>query len=57
MQARTATRATYPDGSTEYSNAGREEHFAQLAAELYMTCFVKRLAFTVASSCSPWSAV
>jgi hypothetical protein len=57
MQARTATRTTYPDGSTEYSNAGREEHFAHLAAELYMTCFVKRLAFTVASSCSPRSAV
>ena len=55
MQARNANGATYPDGSAEYKYAGREEHSAQLASELYLTYFVRRLGFTVGASHSPWS--
>jgi hypothetical protein len=55
MQARTGTGATYLQPSSEYYYVGREEHSAQLAAQLYLTYFVQRLGARVAASASTWA--
>jgi hypothetical protein len=59
--AQVALQARNPDGSTfisntEYRYVGREEHTAQLAAQLYLSHFLpERVGFTVAPSISPWA--
>lgn len=55
QQARNADGAIYR-GTTEYTYLGREQHSAQLAAQLYLTWFMRdRLPWSTAATPAPWS--
>ncbi len=55
MQSRYPSGASYAESSAEYTYVGREEHSAQLAAQLYLTYFVQRIGTAGTQAATDWA--